>query len=125
MSYELRITLPGNPPSVNRRYKYGLGRAGLTAETNAWQTGATLAIRAEANRTGWLGTARTPLEISVELATPRPLARDLDNTLKAIGDSVAAALGIDDRYVVSLHASKCRADVAETLIAINAITGLI
>ena len=116
----LVVTLPGIPPSVNARYRHGRFPAPhLTAETRAWQDGAALALRCAA--AGVVLAPRTPLAVTVALAAPHLYRFDLDNTLKAIGDAVALALGIDDRYIVAWHVSKTRGRVAQTHVTVQAV----
>lgn len=120
----LTVTLPGLPPSVNHRHQRGArGRVILSPETRAWQTGATLAIRAACAVAGWAVPPKTPLHVTVRFTSGRLYGYDLDNALKSLGDSIAAGVGVDDRYITVWYVVKQRGKVAETHIAIQIAEG--
>ncbi len=93
----LRVALP-YPPSVNHLYSRWRGRVVKSA------VGRRYALRCAehvwAARLGpprWVPPERLSIEVHVH--PPDRRRRDLDNILKALGDAVAAGLGIDDARI--------------------------
>lgn len=113
----LVLTLPSLPPTVNHAYYHRAdGGKQRTPATAAWQDGAILAIRAAAS-----GACRqnTPWDAAIHFQAPDVGRWDLDNRCKVLLDAVAAALGLDDRNLMSLQVVKTRAPVAQTTIRVQ------
>lgn len=86
-------TLP-HPPGINATYRSGRGRWYKTARARQWQQDALLLLRAAGIRT--LPAGSYWLALALTLCTVR---LDADAPLKLVIDTVAEALGIDDRCV--------------------------
>jgi Holliday junction resolvase RusA-like endonuclease len=120
----IRVSVPGLPPSVNHAHvRHVQGGRGLTPEAAAWQAGATMLIRTAAAVAGVSLPRKTPLAVSVDLVAPDCYRWDVDNMGKAVCDALAAALGIDDRYICALTLTKQRGPVAETHLAVTVQEG--
>lgn len=120
----LSVTLPGLPPTVNHQYagRWQGGRR-LTPEAAAWRDGATLAIRASMAPAGRL-LRTTPWAVALHLEAPDCYRWDLDNRCKSALDALAAALGLDDRYITALHVTKARGPVGQTTIRVEVFNKL-
>jgi Holliday junction resolvase RusA-like endonuclease len=114
----LDTVLPGLPPPLNHAYTHtARGGKRMTAEAAAWQAGAALALRvALVSRPA----PRTPLRVAITFTAPDILRWDLDGRLKQLGDALATALGVDDRYVLALTVSKARGPIASTRVQVEA-----
>lgn len=95
----IRLALP-LPPSANNLY--------FTAGGHRVKSGA-------AKSYGWLVFAETvgmpdalagPLRLTVTITLPNRKRRDLDNTLKVLGDALAERFRFDDSAVTEIHAYK-------------------
>jgi Holliday junction resolvase RusA-like endonuclease len=118
---ELRLTIPGNPPTGNH-YKKPNTRGGylhwyLTAEAKAWY--ATVAALAAGRK---VSGSRLMLDYRVYVPTRR--RGDLDNYLKCLQDSLVLAGVIeDDNLIVELRGIKvydkgnARTEIALTEVA--------
>lgn len=85
------------PPGINATYKTGSGRFYKGEKAKQWQSDALLLLRAAGFRTGH---ADTVLKLDLELGGSR---LDLDAPLKLAIDTIAEALGVDDRCLVRLE----------------------
>ncbi len=105
-----RVSVPGQPPSLNHAYRVVRVRRGpasfstlaKTPEAASYQQVVRLLV-SSAKPSGWdRGThyVRTTYELF--------LSRDIDadNVLKILGDAVAAGLGINDKWVLPCIRSK-------------------
>lgn len=93
----MRLTLP-YPPQANHLYTIARGRKILSAQGRAYKQ---LVAR--------ILTRHRPVsgDISVLLDVYRPRrSGDLDNTLKAVLDSVKGLIWHDDKQVVEIHARR-------------------
>ena len=106
----LRLTLP-LPPSVNNQYVTIGRRRRLSPEAKAFRRSATNMLR---NQIGgneeieaFMGTIiSVPFACDMVFFFETPFKRDLDGGLKIALDALSEALGIDDRYAVSLTLEK-------------------
>lgn len=105
----LTVELPRLPPSSNNAYMntYGRGRA-LTPEARTWKAAAILLIRHAAVAAGFTPAPRTSLRLEIHLSLPAVRRSDASGRIKLLEDAVAAAIGIDDRYVDELVVTKRR-----------------
>jgi Holliday junction resolvase RusA-like endonuclease len=118
----LVLLLSALPPSVNNLYPQGRdGRRHLSREGRAWHD--LVAAECLAARLRPFADRRTRLDMAVWF---RGLGytRDLDGTLKALVDALAAALNFDDRYVESINAKRvplerCVPRVRETRVVLR------
>lgn len=95
----MKMTLP-YPPSVNRLYATVQGRRVKSREGRIYaNTAATLARMAGAKLT------EKPVVVDVDFYRPRR-AGDLDNTLKALLDSLTGICWRDDEQVSEIHARR-------------------
>lgn len=104
------VSIPGQPPSVNHMYRIvkQFRRNGVpyrtlakTPEATAYQQAATLIVRT-ARPTGWKPGTTVRLRYRMYLAKNQ----DADNSLKALNDAIANALGIDDMAFLPCVISK-------------------
>lgn len=88
------FTIPGRAPSTNHLYlpgaKFGSRRKAPGVEE--WQTVVAMIVRS-ARPKGWVPGPQIRLTFDFYLCREM----DLDNALKALDDSIAAALGVNDR----------------------------
>ena len=82
----ISILLPW-PPSVNRYWRHNRGRTHISTEGKHYRQ--EVQTRVQCNRLPTFGTTR--LAVSVFAYPPDRRVRDLDNTLKALLDALAAA----------------------------------
>ncbi len=104
-----RFVIPGRAPSVNHLYlpgaKFGSRRKAPGVEM--WQT--TVAHIARGSRpSGWRATGQ--VRVVIDLFVCRDI--DADNVFKALLDSIAPALGINDRDVLPCVRSKTKVTTA-------------
>jgi Holliday junction resolvase RusA-like endonuclease len=112
----LDTVLEGLPPALNHAYTPTARGPRLTAGARAWQEGAALALRAAVRHPA--SDRRARLVVRVTLTSPRPLSFDVDGRLKLILDALSTALGVDDRYVMSLAVTKARGAPASTRVQV-------
>lgn len=93
----MKLTLP-YPPSLNHLYSTVRGRRVLSREGRQYKD--SVAIRARACRV-MPGT----LKVNVDVYRPRR-AGDLDNTLKALLDSLTGLVWLDDSQIGEIHARR-------------------
>lgn len=91
------LTLP-YPPSVNRYWKSFRGRVVLSADARKYKE----RVKLICNECGVV-TASGPIEIWVHVFRPRKIG-DLDNTMKALFDSLNGSLWVDDSQITIIHA---------------------
>lgn len=107
----LKLTLP-MPPSINNQYVVvGKRKRVLSKVANTWKKDATRALQMmrdksiispveeHAFQTNLLGVYMT-------FFFSTPMRRDLDGGVKITLDTIATALGFDDRNVVDMHLTK-------------------
>lgn len=117
MSRALSVTFPALPRSTNNLYwnVQGRGRV-LSREARAWKDAAILIAQAAASSAGFTPAPRTPLRIEITFTSPRVLTFDLDGKLKAPIDAVCQAIGVDDRHIMELRATKARGPEAVQIV---------
>lgn len=118
---EIRVTLPGFPPSTNHLYATVRGRRVKTKAYRTWRAGAAMVIRAEAARQdGWI--YHDPYYVQIE-ARGLNRNRDLDNIVKPILDAVVESGAIvDDRWfdhVLAYRVLPCETE--ETVITVGLV----
>ena len=94
------FTIPGAPPSINATYKVVLmkkdgvttRRLAKTPEAVAWQLGVVLIVKT-ARPSDWKPARRIIIEMTYWMNRK---GRDADNPQKALLDSIATALGVND-----------------------------
>ena len=97
----LLLTLP-YPPSTNHLYvRTRAGRVSLSARAHAYRANARQAAAQHGHHTPYEGT----VAIFIDVYRPRRTG-DLDNTLKAICDSLNGIAWIDDSQVVQITANR-------------------
>lgn len=96
----LTVVLPV-PPSVNGMYIHSRWGTRLTPAAEAYRQEAVLRAREALRGAQWPSRACYRLTVDVWFANRR--RRDLDNTLKVLQDSLAAALGFNDSQITELH----------------------
>lgn len=104
----LSFELEGVPVSSNGMYKnIGRGRA-LTTEAKAWKAGVTADVKniINHNQLDFRHVAKKPLRAKYYFCVPELYRADWDGYIKALQDSTMAAMGLDDRYIVSAEAHK-------------------
>jgi crossover junction endodeoxyribonuclease RusA len=114
----MTFTLPW-PPSLNRYYRTWKGRVLISSEGRAYKLVAALKAKAS-------GVKPMDGGLVVRLELYRPQKRgDLDNTLKALFDSLNGVAWVDDGQVVELHATrhddKANPRVEVTVEAVHAV----
>lgn len=106
----LRLTLP-LPPSINSQYVTVGRKRVLSKEAKTYKAD----VRKQIGRLRTSGQIPITLEndlrksllgVYITFHFETPFRRDLDGGLKIALDSVAEALGVDDRMVVDLHLVK-------------------
>lgn len=95
----MKITLSGNPISVNRLYR---GRRFLTSEGEAVKYG----YAAEAYNQYRKKPMKGGLKVSVFFTFADRRKHDIDNCLKAVLDSMSGILWEDDSQISELHVFK-------------------
>ena len=101
---ELVVNIPTLPKSTNALL--GITRTGhvyKTSAARAWAEQAALIIGAANQGREWSGYW---LEVVFDVYMPNVAWRDVDNCIKLALDTLAAKLGFDDRYVLSVSANK-------------------
>ena len=106
----LRLTLP-LPPGVNNQYVTVGKRRALSKSAKAFRRSVAAIVRDGFSqgkiREEWLAAAREqPLACDLVFYFETPYRRDLDGGLKIALDALFDALGLDDRYVVSITLTK-------------------
>jgi crossover junction endodeoxyribonuclease RusA len=105
-----RLTLP-LPPGVNNQYATVRGRRVLSRQARAFRK-SVAALARDAFSSGALdntlveGMRGKPLACDLVFYFESPYKRDLDGGLKIALDALFDALGLDDRYVVSITLTK-------------------
>lgn len=106
----VRLTLP-LPPGVNNQYATVRGRRVLSREARQFRKSVAALVR-DAYSRGALDDALTdslrgqPLACDLVFYFETPYKRDLDGGLKIALDALFDALGLDDRYIVSITLTK-------------------
>jgi crossover junction endodeoxyribonuclease RusA len=106
----LRLTLP-LPPSVNNQYVTVGKRRVLSREAKAFRRSVVAIVRDRFSdglvSDAWIEAAREqPLACDLVFYFETPYRRDLDGGLKIALDALFDALGLDDRYIVSITLTK-------------------
>lgn len=105
----LRLTLP-LPPSVNNQYVTVGNRRALSKSARAFRRGVTAATRGLHGREDVAALLprlqEQPFACDLVFYFETPYRRDLDGGLKIALDAVCDALGLDDRYIVSITLEK-------------------
>ncbi len=111
-THTLEITLDDLPPSLNNLYSTievkGRSRRVLSSAANDWKRSAGLIIRNAAMHQQWTCEKKVPLFVEVIFASPTVLRWDIDGKAKLLIDAMCEAMGLDDRYVMSLNLMKAR-----------------
>jgi Holliday junction resolvase RusA-like endonuclease len=90
---DFTVLIPGQAPSTNHSYaRSKIGKVYKVAGVESYQTTAAMLVRL-AKPKGWEPTRRIVVEYRMWLDSPR---RDASNCLKALEDSIAIALGVND-----------------------------
>ncbi len=106
----LRLTLP-LPPSVNSQYVTVGRRRVLSRDAKAFRRSVAAIVRDSFSR-GMLRDDRVaslrdqPVVCDLTFFFETPYRRDLDGGLKIALDALFEALGLDDRYIVSITLTK-------------------
>lgn len=101
--WQFEFELDGRPPSVNHLYRQARnGRRYLSAEGKAFKEATQVIVLQEMRKQTRVPDPHDLFAIDVQLIVPRRKLYifDADNCWKALLDSVCAALGIDDRYMM-------------------------
>lgn len=93
----MTLTLP-YPPSVNSMYATFRGRRILSREGRAFK-------KQVATIAGNITPVSDPFAVDVKIYRPRK-SGDLDNTLKALLDSLTGVVWVDDSQIVEIHATR-------------------
>lgn len=106
----LRLTLP-LPPGVNNQYVTVGRRRVLSRTAQGFRRSVSGIVRDAFDRgriePAWLaGLAEQTLACDLTFFFETPYKRDLDGGLKIALDAVCEALGLDDRYIVSITLEK-------------------
>ncbi len=113
------ITFDRLPPGLNNAYPTGNGGRRYKSDVlKAWQSYAIPVARNALQQVVWEPVPRTPWRVQAWLWCAEPWRSDLDGRAKALIDALAAALGVDDRYLVELHITKlCGPDAVQVHLA--------
>jgi Holliday junction resolvase RusA-like endonuclease len=104
--------IPGQPPSVNNMYTQIILRRGAEApyrsvkkdsKVAAYQVGSTYIAKLSKPR-GWMPTPGGQIRVYLDFQLKRDA--DCDNLMKALLDSIAIALGVNDRVFLPCTRSK-------------------
>ena len=120
-SWRFEFELDSRPPSVNHLYRQARnGRRYLSAEGKAFKEATQLLVLQELRKQTRVPDAHDLFAIDVRLVVPRRKLYlfDADNCWKALLDSVCAALGIDDRYMMRQTMTKEVGEAEKTVVAI-------
>jgi Holliday junction resolvase RusA-like endonuclease len=94
-------TLPKHP-GLNKTYRAGRGKFYMTAEAAQWKHDASLMLRAA----GW---KKLPVgDYSLTVAYHQYGLADIDAPAKALLDAIEDTLGVNDRHVAHLQATRTR-----------------
>jgi crossover junction endodeoxyribonuclease RusA len=109
----LRLVVPP-PPSTNNLYTRGQGhgRRVLTDVARAYKDEVALLAIVASRAIQWRYSKGERLAFSLVLHFPNRRRRDLDNSLKAVLDSLAAALGFDDSCIDRITVERGEPDKA-------------
>lgn len=110
MTRALRFDLP-LPPSVNSQYATVGRRRVLSSAARRYRRSVAAIVRDSFTQgrvsQGWVDAARgEPLACDIIFYFATPYRRDLDGGLKITLDALMDALGLDDRYIVSITLTK-------------------
>ena len=95
------------PPSVNRYWRMWNGRMLISREGRAYKTGVSFAVQCHENFTAASVPMCGDLKVEIDLYPPDRRKRDIDNTQKAILDSLGhAGVYEDDSQIVELNVCK-------------------
>lgn len=109
-AYAVRCHIDALPASVNALYRpAGRGRKVLSDAAVLFRDLVALAVRGAPSP-----PAGEPLELTIWLTFPDGRTRDGDNFAKNATDSLAAALGFNDRAITAWHIYAERGRAAET-----------
>lgn len=111
---DLKFTIP-YPPSLNVYWRNFRGRMVLSAEAKKYKRQVyelfnDTDMRSSSKFSGdsaalWNGPSKRAIGLKIDVYRPRK-SGDLDNTLKAILDSLNGNLYEDDRQVIEIHAHR-------------------
>lgn len=106
----LRLTMP-LPPSVNNQYVTIDRRRRLSPEAKKFRRSAANMLRGQLGADPAIqefmdSLPQVPFACDMVFYFETPLKRDLDGGLKIALDALSEALGIDDRYAVSITLEK-------------------
>lgn len=118
----LTFTLPTLPPSANNMYINNPKTGGRFIRKSAkqWKEQAILKIKNAVQHSEWEIKPKTPLRVQVILNHPYVLKWDVAGREKALMDSLADAIGVDDRYIMQLEMIK-REGPEEVCVMVQAI----
>lgn len=106
----LAFTLPLGV-SVNVMYIVTSRGVRLTEAAKKFKRDATTIARIAGNRAGWqMKAANTPLFLHMKIYFPNDKRCDISNFVKVAEDSIADALGFDDRYIHKLLVERAGID---------------
>lgn len=106
-----RVWIPIVPPGINKMYKVRCGdnRKGIfykSKEATDWIDSATMPIRTEANRVGFIVNPNfDKIIIRYWIKNTR---HDVDAHVKIVQDTIAKTLGFDDRIVTNVYPNKVK-----------------
>ncbi len=106
----LRLTMP-LPPSVNNQYVTIDRRRRLSPEAKKFRRSAANALRGQLGADPAIqefmdSLGQIPFACDMVFFFETPFKRDLDGGLKIALDALSEALGVDDRYAVSITLEK-------------------
>jgi Holliday junction resolvase RusA-like endonuclease len=124
MDEEIRITVPGLPPSVNHYYKMSRwGGRYMTAEGVAFKKLVAEAVRTIEIKACANCRYRLRIDFCGSWTTKKGTTRrvDLDNYGKSSIDSLFEAIGVDDCMVFELRMNKVESEVEQTVYVLSRI----
>ncbi|MEJ8548426.1 RusA family crossover junction endodeoxyribonuclease [Brevibacillus borstelensis] len=98
---ELRIVIPGNPPSINHVYRnVAINRRITTADGQKWrQNVQAIAARVIATQ-GWKTSTEEKLVAEVMIYWPTKRKRDVENVGKLLWDALEGIVYENDRWLL-------------------------
>lgn len=96
----MQITIP-YPPSLNRYWRNFGGRMVLSSEARTFKR----RVKEICDKAEIVSPIKGPVHMKVKVYRPRKTG-DLDNTLKAILDSLNGILYVDDKQIISILAER-------------------
>lgn len=98
---ELRIVIPGNPPSVNHVYRnVAINRRITTADGQKWRQNVQAIAAKEITLQGWEMSAEEKLVAEVMIYWPTRRKRDVENVGKLLWDALEGIVYENDRWLL-------------------------